>query len=92
MIQLAFLTAAKLLSLMLTPLSANGLSVSIFLLVTINASGKTNPLLMSPSAIAVPKFPPPIIAIFLFMALKIDKQMPKRNQDKYSYIYFKVFK
>ena len=47
------------------PFSFSDFSVEIFLLVIVSSAALLNLLFSNPSAIALPRLPPPIIAIFL---------------------------
>jgi hypothetical protein len=47
-----------------TPLSFKAAIVATFLFVTIRSEALLKPLFNKPSAMAVPRLPPPIIAIF----------------------------
>src|SRR5674476_386664 len=82
-------TASALLDVTLTPIFFKFSSVTIFLFVIVISEALQNLLFNNPSAIAVPKFPPPIMAIFLFIlfhSLIVAKMHQYKNIFMQKYI------
>jgi hypothetical protein len=64
----AFFTASLLFAEMTMPFYSSGFSVEGFLFVMIISEGFENLLAIRPSAMAVPRLPPPIIAMLCFIS------------------------